>query len=396
MYKAKKKILYFMPDDPIGDKAGNTTRCAQLLAYFQENSEQLDVDFVSLESWKDGSAEEFQRKFPFIRLHVLPRRAPKEQDYLNYFFTDKLPKLVRNVVGPESPLGSSTPYIERCLKNAIGDKNYDISLISYVWWGGLQRVINSDYSIVDTHDFATKQHLVVHNNGTNVGKLFDEELAILGEFDEVWSYSVEEHYIFEQFLTNRVKLMPISFPVRSLPANRHIQHDILYVASDNPHNEESMRWLVNEVVPLLNNVTISVIGKICRLMPDHPLIHKLGVVEDLDAHYLSSKITVCPMISGTGIKIKVLESLAYGLPVVTTRRGVDGLFNKVNNGCLVASDAKEFAECIHQLLDDSVLYQTKSEEGVHLIKTHYSKEKELKMLDSVFLRLNQGETSPVE
>lgn len=76
--------------------------------------------------------------------------------------------------------------------------------------------------------------------------------------------------------------------------------------------------------------------------------------------------------------------------------GVDGLFNKVNNGCLVAFNAAEFAECIHRLLDDSALYQTKSEEGAHLIRTHYSEEMELKMLDSVFLRLNQGETSPVE
>lgn len=385
-----------MPDDPIGDKAGNTTRCIQLLAYFQENSEQLDVVFVSLEYWKKGSVEEFQRRFPSIRLHILPRRAPKAQGYLNYFIIDKLPKLIRNFIRFDSPFGSGTPYIERCLKKALGDEKYDISLVSYAWWAGLQRVINSDYSIIDTHDFATKQHQVVHNNGTNVGKLFAEELAILGEFDEVWSYSVEEHYIFEQFLTNRVKLMPISFPVRSLPANRHIQHDILYVASDNPHNEESMRWFLNEVLPLLRDVTVSVIGKICRLIPDHPLIHKLGVVEDLDAHYLSSKITVCPMISGTGIKIKVLESLAYGLPVVTTRRGVDGLFNKVNNGCLVAFNAAEFAECIHRLLDDSALYQTKSEEGAHLIRTHYSEEMELKMLDSVFLRLNQGETSPVE
>ncbi|MGO1595551.1 MAG: glycosyltransferase family 4 protein [Sphingobacteriaceae bacterium] len=396
MDKAKKKILYFMPDDPIGDKAGNTTRCAQLLAYFQNNSERLEVDFVSLESWKEGSVEEFQRRFPSIRLHILPRRAPKAQDYLNYFFTDKLPKLIRKFVGPSSLIESSTPYIEGCLKNVVGEESYDISLVSYAWWGGLQRVINSNYSIIDTHDFATKQHLVTQNNGTNVGKLFAEELAILGEFDEVWSYSVEEHYIFEQFLNNRVKLMPISFPVRSLPVDRPIQYDVLYVASDNPHNEESMRWFLNEVLPLLRDVTVSVIGKICRLMPDHPLIHKLGVVEDLDAHYLSSKITVCPMISGTGIKIKVLESLAYGLPVVTTRRGVDGLFNKVNNGCLVAFNAAEFAECIHRLLDDSALYQTKSEEGAHLIRTHYSEEMELEMLDSVFLGLNQGETLQVE
>lgn len=386
MNKHKKKILYFMPDDPIGDMAGNTTRCAQLLAYFEDNSSDLEVDFVSLANWKQSSMETFYKRFPSIRLCLLPRNADKKANYLYYFFNDKLPRLARQTIGRDSPLGCSTPFIERSLKEITRHKTYDISLLSYAWWGDLQRVIKSNYSILDTHDFATKQYVTTHQDQANqVGRLFGDELNILNEFDEVWSYSVEEHYIFEQFLNNKVKLMPISISVPPLPINRAIHHDVLYVASDNPHNEKSMRWLVSEVLPLLNNVAISVAGKICRLLPDHPSLRKLGIVDDLSAHYAGSRITVCPMVSGTGIKIKVLESLAHSLPVVTTRRGVDGLYNKANNGCLVADSPAEFASFIHRLLSDSAIYNAKSQEGVQLIKTHYSPEKEMSMLDAVFL-----------
>lgn len=375
-----------MPDDPVGDKAGNTTRCSQLLAYFQENSADLDVDFISLADWKQGSVEEFRRRYPAIRCHILPVHADKKKNYLNYFFSDKLPRLIREASGPSPSLACTTPFIEEELKKIVENKKYDISLVSYAWWGPLQRVINAGHSIIDTHDFATKQHLIVHNgNPQKVGKLLDQELAILNEFDEVWSYSVEEHYIFEQFLSNSVKLMPISFAIHDRDINRPIQHQVLYVASDNPHNEKSMQWFFQEVVPLLNDVPISVIGKICRLLPEHPSIRKIGIVEDLESYYAVSKITICPMVSGTGIKIKVLESLASSLPVVTTRRGVDGLVNKTDNGCFVADDAVEFADYMQRLLNDATTYRTKRQEGIHFIQSHYSREKELKMLDAVFL-----------
>src|SRR5690606_40083861 len=152
------------------------------------------------------------------------------------------------------------------------------------------------------------------------------------------------------------KLVPISIAVPPLPSDRAIHPDVLYGASDNAHNEKSMRWLVSEVLPLLDNVAISVVGKICRLLPDHPSLRKLGIVDDLSAHYAGSRITVCPMESGTGIKIKVLESLVHSLPVVTTRRGGDGLYNKANNGSLVADNPAEFTSFIYRLLSESAIY----------------------------------------
>ena len=81
------------------------------------------------------------------------------------------------------------------------------------------------------------------------------------------------------------------------------------------------------------------------------------MVQDLEEFYTNARVAICPMLSGTGIKIKVLEALSYGLPVVTNRRGIDGLINKKNNGCIVCQDPKDFADNINQLIKDDVFYQ---------------------------------------
>lgn len=374
-----------MPEDPIGDKAGNTTRCFQLLQYFQKNNESLDTEFISFNVWKDDSIKKFHQIFPSIKLTIVRRQGPKTKSYLKYFIIDKLPRIISRLF-KGATISRCTPYINRHFKKAVRGKKYDISLISYAYWGELLKFIDSSYSINDTHDFVTKQNLVINKyQPKKIGKMFQNELTILREFHEIWSYSVEEHFIFDQFLQNKVRLMPISYPFHQLDADRNIEYDVLYVASDNPHNKESIKWFIENVLPKLENVKITAIGKICKLIPDHPAIQKLGVVEDLSEYYQKSKITICPMISGTGIKIKVLESLSYGLPVVTSRRGVDGLLNKSKNGCLVADDAVSFADYIERLLNDPILYSRLSMEGSEFFQENYSKEHELSLLNNVFL-----------
>lgn len=386
MIKQKKRILYFMPNDPIGDKAGNTKRCYQLLEYFQNLNDKLEVDFISFNSWKDDSVSKFRELFPDIVLTLIDQQGPKSKNYILYFLIDKLPKLFTQLFTGEYTISRCTPYVNKKFKNAVEGKTYDISLISYAYWGDLQKHVKSTYSINDTHDFVTKQFMVIKKNLPSIiGKLFQEELKILNRYDEIWSYSVEEHFIFEQFLDKKVQLLPISFPIHKLSQDRKFQYEVLYVASDNPHNEESVKWFIHNVLPLLKGVKIYTVGKICRLIPEHPSIIKLGIVENLEDIYSKSKITICPMTSGTGIKIKVLESLSFGLPVVTNRRGVDGLVNKSKNGCLVSNSPIEFASYILRLLEDNFFYQKISQEGQEFFKDNYSKEREFQILNDIFL-----------
>jgi len=381
----KKKVVYFLPDNPIGDKAGNTTRCFQLLSYFYKNKDLIQVDFVSFLPWPDVSIAQFKSLFPAFNLILIPKKGLTTTNYLKYFLVDKLPKLWRSIFAGRSSISLVTPYIEKQLKNQLNNKRYDIALVSYASWASLIQLIDAEYSIIDTHDFITKQFIDREKNDSQhkIGRLFQQEINLLQNFNEVWSYSLEEHYIFEQFLKNRVRLMPVSFAIQKLEPQRQINYDMLYVASDNPHNIKSINWFCQQVLPHLSGLKIAVVGKICKEIPDQDPIIKLGVVDDLDVYYQQAKITICPMLSGTGIKIKVLESLSYGIPVVTTRRGVDGLINKTNNGCLVSNDPIEFAMLVKNLLEDPAFYAKNVEEAKSFFRKNYAVDKDLKLLEAI-------------
>ena len=90
------------------------------------------------------------------------------------------------------------------------------------------------------------------------------------------------------------------------------------------------------------------------------------------------------MVTGTGVKVKVVEALAAGLPVVCSFRGIDGLPNKLHNGCLVSDDPAEFASKIVTLLNDKILYDIQAKYAKELFDNSFSKNVIFEALDKVF------------
>lgn len=88
----RKRVLYFMPVNPMNDRAGNITRCIQLLEYFERNNPYVETAFVSFDHWAPADKTSFEQKFPNIRLILIQHRENKG-NYLKYFFRDKLSRL---------------------------------------------------------------------------------------------------------------------------------------------------------------------------------------------------------------------------------------------------------------------------------------------------------------
>ncbi|RXM52818.1 hypothetical protein BOQ64_05875 [Chryseobacterium sp. CH25] len=368
-----------MPDNPMSGKAGNTTRLNYMLSYFNESRE-LDVTFVSLRDWGMWKKEEealFHEKFPNIHLRLLNKKYKKS--FFKYLFLYKIPYLFKR-----NSIDTTSYILRKEFSDIVKESFFDIVLISYATWGRLgSKVPSESYKIIDTHDFITAQS----RHKSTIGKLFQDEISILKQYDNIWTYSVEEEYIFDQFTNKEVTLMPVSFPDNFNNKAPEYKYDIVYVASDNPHNIKGIQWFLKEVLPLLKNVKIHIVGKIGKaIAEDYPNVIKYGMVDDLQEFYNHAKVAICPMLSGTGVKIKVLEALSYGLPIVTSRRGVDGLVNKKNNGCLVSQDPVEFSEAILKLMSDDVFYEKVKQQGICYFKENHNSEIEKEILDSIFYK----------
>lgn len=92
--------------------------------------------------------------------------------------------------------------------------------------------------------------------------------------------------------------------------------------------------------------------------PQHALhpaesIDLIGFVEDIREPLARYSVFVCPILSGSGVRVKLLEAFSAGIPVVSTYLGAEGLTDKDGEICALADDPRTFASHVVDLLRDS-------------------------------------------
>jgi glycosyltransferase involved in cell wall biosynthesis len=116
-----------------------------------------------------------------------------------------------------------------------------------------------------------------------------------------------------------------------------------------------------------------------------PDVEVTGTVPDVQPYLARARCTVAPLSAGGGSRLKILESLAAGRPVVSTSVGADGLDDVVAHGIVIADDPRSFADAVIALLDDANLAERVGKEGHNRVAKHYTWDKTLApLLDAVF------------
>lgn len=125
-------------------------------------------------------------------------------------------------------------------------------------------------------------------------------------------------------------------------------------------NVEALQWFLKEVFPKIRaaepRAKLVIVGS--DPPPRHSLrdaeaIEMIGFVEDVREPLARYAVFVCPILAGSGIRVKLLEAFAAGIPVVSTRVGAEGLAEKDGEVCALADDAVEFAAHTVRLLQDA-------------------------------------------
>ena len=125
-------------------------------------------------------------------------------------------------------------------------------------------------------------------------------------------------------------------------------------------NQVALEWFARFVLPLivekLPQAHLLVAGS--DPPPRHALadpagaVQLLGFVEDIQPLFSSCSVFVCPIRSGSGVRVKLLEAFAAGIPVVSTTIGAEGLARVDGGFCALADDAPGFAAKVIELLED--------------------------------------------
>ena len=125
-------------------------------------------------------------------------------------------------------------------------------------------------------------------------------------------------------------------------------------------NRVAMDWFAGEVMPLIlkrqRNARLVVAGS--DPPPDHAYsdfggaLEMLGFVDDVRGPLGRYAVFVCPILSGSGVRVKLLEAFAAGIPVVSTSVGAEGLATRDGEFCALADTADAFAERILELFEN--------------------------------------------
>jgi glycosyltransferase involved in cell wall biosynthesis len=142
-------------------------------------------------------------------------------------------------------------------------------------------------------------------------------------------------------------------------------------------NYEAMQWFIGEVFPKiidqLPDTCLVITGDHADLpLPPAPNIALAGYVDDIKSLVASSRVSIAPLLSGGGTRLKILEAMAAGTPVVATSKGAEGLNALSGKHLLVADSPDDFASHIVALLKNENLYNKLSVNGKHFVKENYN------------------------
>jgi glycosyltransferase involved in cell wall biosynthesis len=216
------------------------------------------------------------------------------------------------------------------------------------------------------------------------------ELALLDRVDLTWVVSETERQMLAQ-LAPAARVGVVSnihrlFDHTPGPTERR---DLVFVGGfRHPPNVDAALWLGQDIFPriraALPDVRLRVVGGDAPAevlaLSQVPGVEVLGHVPDLDPLLDASRISLAPLRYGAGIKGKVNQSLARGLPVVATSCAVEGMFLQDGRDVLVADGAKAFAAAVVRLYGDEMLWSRLREAGFENTRQHFSRQTARKAL----------------
>jgi len=208
------------------------------------------------------------------------------------------------------------------------------------------------------------------------------ELALIRAVDTTWVVSeAERKLLAEEVPEARVEVVSNIHEVRGHGPEWSQRAGLLFVGSyRHPPNVDAARWLVAEILPLvrarLPDVALHLVGgdapEEVQAFGEVDGVRFHGYVPDLLPLLRGARVSVAPLRYGAGVKGKVNQALAHGLPMVATACAVEGMHLDDGRDVLVADDAPGFADAVIRLYEDPQLWLKLADGGLENTRRHFS------------------------
>jgi glycosyltransferase involved in cell wall biosynthesis len=229
-------------------------------------------------------------------------------------------------------------------------------------------------------------------------RMYHFETRIIKKFDGVFAVTERDGEVLKRFLREKVFDCAPSgvdteyFSYRGI--NGREKSSILFVGYFlHPPNVDAILYFAKEIFPIIKDeekvIKVYVVGAYppLEVLNLSEIGFKVtGKVPETRDYYQEKMVFIAPIRFGAGVKLKVLEAMSCGIPVVSTSLGAEGIPCENGRDIMIADKNEEFAEKILNLLKDENLWKKISENGRKLVEEKRSYDAIAKNMDEVYRR----------
>jgi glycosyltransferase involved in cell wall biosynthesis len=413
----KQTILFHLPI-PISSNLlnGLNGRVLGLLKYFYDRKDVFSVDAIVGNKFGNKGHDTIDPEWTESRQQELLEFVDNvfvyhgERNWLDFVYTRSQSFYHQRLLRQQLPVDSdyfAPPGYVSFVKKLLAQKEYDFIWINNLDYAHLASNLQlpSVQTVMDIHDITSLFRLVRKNIDYAQDLKFDyesnftREVNLLNRFSRVIVDSKYEREILAKRLPSD-KLHFIPSQVNGLDDGTHLipyerrnfKYDVLFVGAENQPNREGLQFFLSAVLPLIivhhPNLQVLIAGKISSIVEVHATLTKnvicLGYVPDLSELYLQSRLVICPLRTGAGTKFKLVEAMAYAMPIVTTVHSASALSLVDGMNAFIADDPAIYAQQILRLINETELATKFSQNIQETFDSQHSSSAIYSKLDAVF------------
>lgn len=192
--------------------------------------------------------------------------------------------------------------------------------------------------------------------GIKFNRLFKQEIMCLNKSDLIFvTNKKDKRLLIEQNVSKPIiNIVPYYHNMLAYPRNYNGNKNIIFFGAMNrEENYLSVIWFIEKVMPLLDkDYKLLIIGGNPNDILENYVsdrVQLLGYVQDISIYFSTALCLVAPLVLGAGIKIKILEAMSSGIPVLTNNIGIEGIDAVDKHDFFYCNSPEEYVDGINTL-----------------------------------------------
>jgi polysaccharide biosynthesis protein PslH len=245
------------------------------------------------------------------------------------------------------------------------------------------RVHNLEWKVWDSLAINAKNFLKKHTYSFISNSIKKYERKQLNSIHKFLTLSDEETNAVNQIYADKAVHIPISID-KQISKNYNSENaGLLFIGSlDWLPNLQGLDWFLNTIYPHISHIPVTIAGKGLFDLKNYPNIKLISNFDKIEDLFTSHRLMIVPLLAGAGIRIKILEAMQFGIPIISTPIGAEGIIDS-QNSLYIETNSAQWIEKINEIYTNDTQLRKASNDLKENYTLHYSQHKIMELWKSV-------------